>query len=104
VLGSVEGAGDGVGDVGEWDAAVGVVGCAGVPGEFAVVGDVEGAPVGLVRVGDGQVGDGTERVVDLEVGVAVPAGDGESVAGRQEQFDDLGKGLVGEAARVPVAC
>ena len=39
-----------------------------------------------------------ERVVDLEVGVAVPGRDVNSVAGWAQQVDDLGEGLVGGAA------
>ena len=89
MLGSVEGAGDGVGDVGERDAAVGVVGCAGVPGEFAVVGDVEGASVGLAGIGGGE----------KEAGVAAGVGDGggEAVA-IQGVADDLDEGVGRDAA------
>jgi hypothetical protein len=39
VLGFGEGSVDCGGDIGEWDAAVGMVRCAGVPGEFSVVSD-----------------------------------------------------------------
>jgi GntR family transcriptional regulator len=58
VLGSCEGAGDGGSDVRQGDAAVGVVGCASGPFEFAVVADGDGAPVGLVGVGGGENGSG----------------------------------------------
>jgi hypothetical protein len=57
-------------------------------------------PDHVTVAGDGQVGDRAERVVDPQVSVPIPGGDGESVADREEQFDDLREGLVGGAHRV----
>ena len=60
-----------------------MVWCASPPGQFAVVGDLDGAPVGPFRVGDGEDGAG--------VGTGLGDGGGESVA-EQGETDDLDEG------------
>lgn len=58
MLGSGEGSGDGGGYVGQGEAAVAVVRCAGLPGQFAVVGESDDATAGQSWVCGDQDGAG----------------------------------------------